>query len=168
MAPGLLTASQDKEISDMHIAKPTITAMGVAIATAIAAAQEPTPAPSPVDTVGAFHSALATGDREKALAWLDPTVLIFESGGAESSREEYASHHLAADIEFEKAVETAVLDRRHYVSGDSAWGLTRTRTTGRFRDRSIDALGVETMVLRRIENRWLIVHIHWSSRPKSG
>ena len=152
----------------MPIGKPTLTAMGIAMATAVAAAQAPTPTPNPVDAVEAFHGALAAGDREKALAWLDPKVLIFESGGAESSREEYASHHLAADIEFEKAVEATALDRSHHTSGDIAWVLSRTRRTGRFRDREVDLVGLETVLLRLIENRWTIVHIHWSSRPQAG
>lgn len=152
----------------MHIAKSTLTAMGIAMATAIVTAQAPTAAPDPVDAVEAFHRSLAAGDRSGALAWLDPNVSIFESGGAESSREEYASHHLGADIEFEKAVEATALDRSHHTSGDVAWVLSRTRRTGRFRDREVDLVGLETVLLRLIENRWTIVHIHWSSRPQAG
>ena len=52
----------------------------------------------PAAVVGAFHQALASGDKQRALDLLDPSVLIFESGGAELSRDEYASHHLGADI----------------------------------------------------------------------
>ena len=133
-----------------------------------AAAQEPGRIAEPVSVVEAFHAALAGGDRDRTLSYLDPDVVIFETGGAERSRDEYASHHLSADIEFEKAIETTVLDRTHHTSGDVAWVLSRTRTTGRFRDRDVDVTGVETVLLRLVENRWTIVHIHWSSRRQAG
>ena len=119
--------------------------------------------------VESFHAALAAGDREGALSWLDPQVVIFESGGAEMSREEYASHHLESDMEFVRAMKTEVVDRQAHSAADAAWVLTRTRTTGRFRDRDFDLDGVETMVLRRTGDRWRIIHVHWSSSSrKSG
>jgi hypothetical protein len=47
--------------------------------------------------VGAYHRALASGDTAAALALLAPDAVVLESGGAES-RDEYRSHHLAADM----------------------------------------------------------------------
>ena len=137
------------------------------LSVAMASAQEPARTVGPVSAVEAFHEALTKGDREQALAWLDPSVVIFESGGAERSRDEYASHHLPSDIEFARSVRTEVLNRQTGLWGDNAWVLSRTRTTGTFRDRDLDSQDVETMVLRRIDGRWLIVHIHWSSRPSA-
>ena len=119
--------------------------------------------------VESFHAALAAGDRERVLSWLDPRVVIFESGGAEMSRDEYASDHLESDMEFVRAMKTEVLERQAHSAADAAWVLTRTRTTGRFRDRDFDLDGVETMVLRRTGDRWRIIHVHWSSSSrKSG
>jgi hypothetical protein len=43
-----------------------------------------------VDTVLAFHAALANGDADAALALMAENALIFESGGVERSRGEYA------------------------------------------------------------------------------
>lgn len=119
---------------------------------------------TPAEVVDAFHAALDAGDREAALAQLAEEVVIFESGGAEMSREEYAGHHLGGDIVFSAAVDREIVDRRHEVVGQIAHVLSRTRTTGTFRDREIDATGVETMILQRREATWKIVHIHWSSR----
>lgn len=124
----------------------------------------PVQAPTPVEVVDAFHAALDAGDRAAALEQLGEQVVIFEGGGAEMSREEYASHHLGGDIQFSAAVDREALDRRNHVVGDLAYVLTRTRTTGTFREREIDSSGVETMVLHRQEDGWRIVHIHWSSR----
>lgn len=42
----------------------------------------------------------------------------------------------------------------------------RTKTAGTFRDKIINARGVETMLLRRTEHGWRIAHIHWSSRSR--
>lgn len=37
-------------------------------------------AASPRETVAAFHQALASGDRDKALSFMSPQVAIYESG----------------------------------------------------------------------------------------
>ena len=121
---------------------------------------------SPQDTIGAFHTALSSGDRDAVLAVLDPEVLIFESGGAELSRAEYASHHLDADMEFSAATGRTIVDQRSGRSGEVAWVLTRSKTSGTFRDKTVNARGVETMLLRRTEHGWRIAHIHWSSRSR--
>lgn len=135
-------------------------------ATPLARNEAPGSAAAAVDE---FHAALAAGDREGALARLDREVVIFEGGGAEMSREEYAGHHLGGDMEFVRAVKTEVVGRQAHTEGDMAWVLTRTHTNGRLRDRDIDVDGVETMVLRRSGDQWRIVHVHWSSRArKSG
>lgn len=132
-------------------------------------AREPAAPGSAAAAVEGFHAALAAGDREGVLRWLDPEVVIFESGGAEMSREEYASHHLDADMQFVRAVTSEVVDRQEHSAADAAWVLSRTHTAGRFRDRDVDVDGVETMVLRRGQAGWRIVHVHWSSQSrKSG
>lgn len=118
---------------------------------------------TPEATVEAFHGALAGGDRDHALAFLAPDVVIFESGGAEMSRDEYASHHLESDMAFSKAVAREVSDQRSASHGSVAWVLTRSTSAGTYREREIHSRGTETMVLHRTEAGWQIVHIHWSS-----
>ncbi|WP_372707353.1 nuclear transport factor 2 family protein [Brevundimonas sp.] len=114
--------------------------------------------------VDAFHAALKVGDTAAALALLTPEVMIFEEGGAERSRDEYASHHLSADAAFAAATEATVARRSVWASGDIAWITSEGRTTGRFNDRAVDRLSAETMVLKRHSDGWRIHHIHWSSR----
>lgn len=121
------------------------------------------PPHGPVEVVAAFHDALARGDRARVTELLASGVIIFESGGAELSREEYASHHLGADMEFAKATKQEVVSREAGEAGDAAWVLTRSRTTGKFRERKIDLRGTETMLLRKTVDGWRIIHIHWSS-----
>ena len=119
---------------------------------------------TPEAVIDAFHEALAGGDRQAVLDLLAEDVMIFESGGAEPSRDEYAHHHLGSDMEFSAATESKAVDRRRGGDEETAWVLTRTETSGTFRDREISARGTETMILTRGENGWKIVHIHWSSR----
>ncbi len=125
----------------------------------------PQAALAPAEVVNALHAAMAAGDRDAVLAQLASEVVIFESGRAEMSRDEYASHHLVGDLEFAAATHHEILDQSSAISGELAYVLTRSRTTGAFRERQIDSLGVETMVLRRGDAGWQIVHVHWSSRP---
>ena len=119
---------------------------------------------SPAAVVEAFHAALERGDTAAALALMDDGVLVYEQGGAERSKAEYAAEHLGADAEFARATDGRRHDRRSRLSGDLAVVTSESRTTGRFRDRAVDSAGVETMVLRRTRAGWRIVHIHWSSR----
>ncbi|HYC97811.1 YybH family protein [Brevundimonas sp.] len=115
-------------------------------------------------TVDAFHAALRAGDRDAALALLTEDALIFEAGGAERSRAEYASHHLEADSAFAAMTRDAVRRRSGDASGDVAWITSEGRTTGEFNGRPVDRITTETMLLRRHGDGWRIQHIHWSSR----
>jgi ketosteroid isomerase-like protein len=113
--------------------------------------------------VDAFHSALKTGDVDRAASLLSDDVTIFESGGAERSKADYAAGHLGADAKFEGAASVTVRQRTGFASGDIAWIATEGRIQGRSGDKAIDRLTTETMVLRKTPAGWRIVHVHWSS-----
>jgi mono/diheme cytochrome c family protein len=112
--------------------------------------------------VDRFQSLLAAGKTREASALLDNGVLIFESGGAEKSRAEYASHHLGADAEFLKSAKVKVDSRVANAAGDFAWVATEStlHTAGA---KPAHLASTETMVLKRFGNDWRIVHVHWSS-----
>ena len=114
-------------------------------------------------TVRAFHQVLAAGDSAGALRLLAADAVILESGGRES-RDEYAAHHLAEDIEFARAVPIERSALQITVSGDVAWASSTSLMRGTYRNRAIDAAGVELMVLSRATTGWVIRAIHWSSR----
>lgn len=113
--------------------------------------------------VDTFHAALEAGNIPSALAQLSDEAVVFESGGVERSKAEYASHHAAADAAFAKAVPSRVIRRAGRASGDVAWILTEGRTTGTYKDKPVDRVTTETMLLRRAGGVWRIVHVHWSS-----
>ena len=113
--------------------------------------------------VDAFHAALAAGDVSAALAHLSEDATVFESGGVERGKAEYAAHHAAADAAFAKAVPSRTTRRSGGVSGDTAWILSEGRTTGTFNGKAVDRVTTETMLRRRAGGVWRIVHVHWSS-----
>ena len=119
------------------------------------------------NAVDAFHAALKASDTARALTFLAGDVMIFEEGGAERSRDEYASHHLGSDAAFAAASEATVTRRSGWADGNVAWITSEGRTTGQFNGRAIDRLTTETMVLKRHADGWRIHHIHWSSRAPS-
>ena len=119
------------------------------------------------NAVDAFHAALKASDTARALTFLAADVMIFEEGGAERSRDEYASHHLGSDAAFAAASEATVTRRSGWADGNVAWITSEDRTTGQFNGRAIDRLTTETMVLKRHADGWRIHHIHWSSRAPS-
>lgn len=114
--------------------------------------------------VDAFHAALRRGDTAAAAALLAEIALIFESGGVERSKAEYESHHLAADAAFSKAVPAVMLRRSGDAGNGLAWIATEGRMTGTYKDKPVDRLSTETMILRQVAGTWKIIHIHWSSK----
>lgn len=133
-------------------------------ASAQVADEAATPAMAVVD---AFHAAVGSGESDPVLALLTEDVVVLEEGGAERSREEYAGHHLPADMAYAAATETDVTRRVAWAEGDIAWVLTEGRTRGTFNGRPVDRLTAETMILHRQAGGWRIRHIHWSSRAPS-
>lgn len=116
-------------------------------------------------TVEQFHAALSAGDSSAALALLADDVMIQESGGVET-RNEYRSHHLPGDIAFARAVKSERTLLQLRVQGDVSWVNSSSATRGTYRERPIDSLGAELMVLTKSGDHWLISAIHWSSRRR--
>ena len=114
-------------------------------------------------TVIDFHKAINSGDAEKVKALLAAAVLIYEGGGVESSAEEYASHHLSADIEFLSNMNITSLEHRIEGTSDMAVSVSRSQLKGSYKDKSIDMKTMETIVLKKFGEHWKIIHIHWSN-----
>lgn len=110
-----------------------------------------------------LNQALASGDAEGVRSLMAGDVQIFESGNVEASLEEYSGHHLPADMAFMGAMDSEIIGRQVIEDGDLATVLTRYRLQGRYRDQDIDTVTTETLVLRKLDGAWKIVHVHWSS-----
>jgi ketosteroid isomerase-like protein len=120
-------------------------------------------AASAAAAVDAYYGALASGDAAQAEALLAPDAIVLESGAVES-RAEYLAQHLAADIEFARAVRSTRENVRVVVAGDVAWVSASSRAEGELRGRAVRSAGAELFVLARDAAGWRIRAIHWSSR----
>lgn len=118
-----------------------------------------------VAAVDAFSKALQAADFATVEALLAPDVLILESGGAERSRQEYLHHHARSDAAFLAGAHVQLLKRTTRAEGDLAWVGTESEIHASKDGKPLTLLSAETMVLKRSDGRWRIVHIHWSSRP---
>ena len=117
----------------------------------------------PLGAASACGAALARGDEATVKSLLAPDVLIYESGGQESSRDEYTSHHMKDDMTFPAASQNRVIERKHGLNDDLAWVDTRWRISGTYKDKPLEKhkkSGAEAHA-----RGWRIVHIQWSSRP---
>lgn len=117
----------------------------------------------PAKIVSQFHQALKSGDQQLARSFLADKVLIFEGGGVERSADEYAHHHMLADMKYLAAVNSTLLEHHVQITGNSALSISRSKTSGTYKGKDVDYEGMETMVLSKQINGWKIVHIHWSN-----
>ena len=130
-----------------------------------AAAQSARDSTAVLRTVEQFHRALAKGDSVAALALLAPDVAILESGGSETLAD-YRGHHLPGDIEYARAVPSVRGAAHVVIVGDAAWVTSTSTTQGTFKERAINSVSAELVVLSRVGGEWRIRAIHWSSRAK--
>jgi mono/diheme cytochrome c family protein len=117
-----------------------------------------------VSTVKAFHAALSSGSAAQVETMLDPKVLIMESGNVERSRQEYASHHLPADVKFMRSIRYRLQRQTGDTVGDLAWVASEASLTGESSGKPVNLVSTESLVLKKSASGWKIVHIHWSSR----
>ena len=113
-------------------------------------------------TVTAFHQALRAGDAKAVRAMLADDVLIVEGNGVERSADEYASHHMLADMKFMAAVQVEALEHQTKVLGKVAYSVSRSQLTGEYKGKPVDVVSKETLVLVDNGDSWKIVHVHWS------
>lgn len=116
-------------------------------------------------TADAFNDAIARGDSAAARALLMPEVLIFESGDAERSADEYSRRHLPSDIEFMAGMKSERLSRSFGGDQTTHWVATKSRMQGHYKGKAVDLDSTETLVLTLTSAGWRIAHIHWSSSP---
>lgn len=129
----------------------------------------PTAVPSSLVAVAdSFNRALSGGDTGTVRALLLPNVLIYESGGAETSAAEYAGHHMLGDMAFLSKLKREQLSQDSGGDEANAWVATRSRLTGQYKGKDIDLNSTETLVMTRTETGWRIAHVHWSSAPRQS
>ena len=113
--------------------------------------------------IRSFHQALKSKDKKLARSLLLDKVVIFEGGKVERSAQEYANHHMQADMNYLSSVKSTLIEQHVEEIGDVAVAIARTKTTGTYKGKSIERSGMETMILKKQHGVWKITHIHWSN-----
>jgi ketosteroid isomerase-like protein len=115
-----------------------------------------------VGIVSRFHAALEAGDTVTVRTLIAPDLQVLEGGQVES-RAQYFAHHLAADIEFARAVRSERTVVSYAREQNVAWLVSASTASGNFKGRDINSIGAELMILSRTPGGWKIRAIHWSS-----
>ncbi|MBB1371907.1 MULTISPECIES: DUF4440 domain-containing protein [Pseudoalteromonas] len=113
--------------------------------------------------VSSFHTALKQGDKVTARQLLADDVIIFEGGGVERSADEYANHHMLADMKYLSAINSDLLEHQVFINGDMAYSVSRSKNHGNYKGKEISATGMESITLKNTDSGWKITHIHWSN-----
>jgi len=114
-----------------------------------------------------FRSAIINNNRDRASELLTDDARILESGSLET-KEEYLSHHFAADGKFLKAMERKVVSQKISNTNNSAWISTVSHMEGTYNEHSIKIDSAELVVFIKKNGNWKISAIHWSSRSKNS
>ncbi len=115
----------------------------------------------PVAAVDAFSRALQAGDGKGALALLHDKATVLEEGQIET-KQEYAGHHLGADMEFMSHVQAEQVSRESKVDGQLATVTTRSHMSGHYDGSAVEEMWDESVSLFHTEHGWIITHIQWS------
>jgi hypothetical protein len=124
-------------------------------------------ASEPIDTVRAFHAALAAGNRAAALGLLHPQASIFEAGEVESVQK-YTAGHIDQNIALARSTTRTLRHESERRDGETAWVLSQAEVRGTSDGKPIDLLILESMFLVRASGDWRIAHIHWSSKRRDA
>ncbi|GAA4821904.1 hypothetical protein GCM10011365_18910 [Marinicella pacifica] len=109
-----------------------------------------------------FHKALRSKDTDAIQSVLSEDVLIYESGKAERSLEEYAAGHMKADMQYLAQIKSKLIEHQVKVSGDMAVSTARFENTRMVAGRARVKISMETIVVTKKKGQWKITHIHWS------
>ena len=110
----------------------------------------------------AFNKALNAGDAEAVGKILAEDVVILESGHAQKSRAEYMNGHMKSDMAFLPHITTTLLDRQTSQAGDLAWIISHVSMKGEYKDKTIDIISREMLVMKHNGHDWQITMVHWS------
>ena len=111
---------------------------------------------------GKFHQAIQGGDKSKARGFLADDVIIYEGGRVERSADDYANHHMLADMKYLAQLKVEILEHEVREMGEIAYSISKTKLTGEFQGKDVKSEGMESMVLLKKDGKWKIAHIHWS------
>lgn len=113
--------------------------------------------------ISKFHKAIKLGQKKKAKLLLDANVMIFKNGIIEKSADQYEKNMMVDDMKYFAKLKTEVLAHSVNIIGDMAYSTSHIKSTGQVYGSYINSENLESMVLKKFNNKWKIVHIHRSN-----
>ena len=89
-----------------------------------------------------------------------------ESGGQNEGLDDLVTHHVEPEKDTLEFLSLDFSNIEVHFEGAFAWALANTRVKGEVRrdGRSFDKAGHQTFLFRKVDDRWMVVHTHSSSR----
>jgi ketosteroid isomerase-like protein len=109
-----------------------------------------------------YDRAVQTKDVETVKSLLASDVLLYEHSVRNDGLQDVFENHLKPEILESQDLRLDFSDVRVTSGADLALVTRQYRIRGKLGGKLIDATGNETMVWRKIEGNWKIVHIHYS------
>jgi uncharacterized protein (TIGR02246 family) len=119
---------------------------------------------TPAQVADELYEAFRSSDPDRIKVLMADDVKIFESGRLEASLDEYASHHLAADMDFLQHLERKVTAQHVEESDALAVVTTLSLYSGIYKEVSKRLRMTETLVMKNTDEGWRIHAVHWSSK----
>ena len=110
-----------------------------------------------------FENAIIKHDTGTASNLLHDEVVILEGAGAET-KDQYLSHHFHSDAQFLGAMNRVPVSENISVEGNMAWVSSISKMSGTYRDKEMNLTSLELAVLKKENDQWKIIALHWSSR----
>ena len=116
-----------------------------------------------------YDAAFNAKDLDKLGSFYLPDATIYEGGGIDNGWAAYRDGHLGPELKAFENLQFAHTNRQIQVLGDgtSAYAVSQYTLKAKMGERTIDAGGLETLVLvKGADGAWKIRHSHTSSRPR--
>ena len=115
-----------------------------------------------------YDVAFNAKDLDKLATFYHPDVTIYEGGGMNNGWADYRDHHLGPELKAFEGLQFGHSNRRVVMLGDrNASAISEYFIKAKFKDRIIDNIGRETLVLeKQADGSWKIRHSHTSGRAR--
>ena len=110
----------------------------------------------------AYDQAVSKRDVESVRKLLAPEVLVYEHDVRNDGIEDAFENHLKPEILEDNGLQLSYSDVRVTASPALALVTRLYHVKGNLKGKVIDSTGNETLVWKRTEGRWKIIHIHYS------
>ena len=90
-----------------------------------------------------------------------------ESGGQNEGLDDLVEHHVVPEGDALENFELSLTNAETHVEGDFAWVIVDVDVKALIKrdQRQIHNRGYETILFRRVDDKWKVIHTHSSSRP---